>query len=134
MFCTYAEVLPCFTVCYDEKALAEEEVENVLRRLRNATGAAEIGDVGTAASEVEYLVDDLIGGNSSTLNPFLFRHFWLSVDTRWPAGGEIREFLLVRIINDGAIPLPVMRISTSSAERMDLESIVHRRTCHWSRW
>ncbi|MDP6866375.1 MAG: hypothetical protein QGG62_05510, partial [Candidatus Poseidoniaceae archaeon] len=35
-----------------EKALAEEEVENVLRRLRNATGAAEIGDVGYAATEV----------------------------------------------------------------------------------
>ena len=46
-----------------EKALAEEDVENVLRRLRNATGAAEIGDVGYAATEVEYLVDDLIGGN-----------------------------------------------------------------------
>ena len=92
-----------------EKALAEEEVENVLRRLRNATGAAEIGDVGYAATEVEYLVDDLIGGNSSTLNPFLFRHFWLSVDTRWPAGGEM-GVLLVRIINDGDIPLPMMRL------------------------
>ena len=92
-----------------EKALAEEEVENVLRRLRNATGAAEIGDVGYAATEVEYLVDDLIGGNSSTLNPFLFRHFWLSVDTRWPAGGET-GVLLVRIINDGEIPLPMMRL------------------------
>ena len=70
-----------------EKALAEEEVENVLRRLRNATGAAEIGDVGYAATEVEYLVDDLIGGNSSTLNPFLFRHFLAlsrySVACRW---------------------------------------------------
>ena len=93
-----------------EKALAEEEVENVLRRLRNATGAAEIGDVGYAATEVEYLVDDLIGGNSSTLNPFLFRHFWLSVDTRWPAGGET-GILLVRIINDGDIPLPMMRLA-----------------------
>ena len=93
-----------------EKALAEEEVENVLRRLRNATGAAEIGDVGYAATEVEYLVDDLIGGNSSTLNPFLFRHFWLSVDTRWPAGGET-GVLLVRIINDGDIPLPMMRLA-----------------------
>ncbi len=93
-----------------EKALAEEEVENVLRRLRNATGAAEIGDVGYAATEVEYLVDDLIGGNSSTLNPFLFRHFWLSVDTRWPAGGET-GVLIVRIINDGDIPLPMMRLA-----------------------
>ena len=93
-----------------EKALAEEEVENVLRRLRNATGAAEIGDVGYAATEVEYLVDDLIGGNTSTLNPFLFRHFWLSVDTRWPAGGEV-GVLLVRIINDGDIPLPMMRLA-----------------------
>ena len=72
--------------------------------------APEIGDVGYAATEVEYLVDDLIGGNSSTLNPFLFRHFWLSVDTRWPAGGET-GILLVRIINDGDIPLPMMRLA-----------------------
>ena len=66
--------------------------------------------MGYAATEVEYLVDDLIGGNSSTLNPFLFRHFWLSVDTRWPAGGET-GILLVRIINDGDIPLPMMRLA-----------------------
>jgi hypothetical protein len=93
-----------------EKQVTESEVENILIRLRTATGAAEIGEVGTAASEVEFLVDDLIGGNTSTLNPFLFRHFWLGVDTRWPAGGD-SGVLLVRIINDGPIPMPVMRIS-----------------------
>jgi hypothetical protein len=93
-----------------EKQVTEGEVENILIRLRTATGAAEIGEVGTAASEVEFLVDDLIGGNTSTLNPFLFRHFWLGVDTRWPAGGD-SGVLLVRIINDGPIPMPVMRIS-----------------------
>ena len=94
----------------NEKQVTEGEVENILIRLRTATGAAEIGEVGTAASEVEFLVDDLIGGNTSTLNPFLFRHFWLGVDTRWPAGGD-SGVLLVRIINDGPIPMPVMRIS-----------------------
>ena len=93
-----------------EKQVTESEVENILIRLTTATGAAEIGEVGTAASEVEFLVDDLIGGNTSTLNPFLFRHFWLGVDTRWPAGGD-SGVLLVRIINDGPIPIPVMRIS-----------------------
>lgn len=93
-----------------EKQVTENEVENILIRLRSATGAAEIGEVGTAANEVEFLVDDLIGGNTSTLNPFLFRHFWLGVDTRWPAGGDT-GVLLVRIINDGPIPMPVMRIS-----------------------
>ena len=93
-----------------EKQVTEGEVENILIRLRTATGAAEIGEVGTAASEVEFLVDDLIGGNTSTLNPFLFRHFWLGVDTRWPAGGDT-GVLLVRIINDGPIPMPVMRLS-----------------------
>ena len=93
-----------------EKQVTEGEVENILIRLRTATGAAEIGEVGTAANEVEFLVDDLIGGNTSTLNPFLFRHFWLGVDTRWPAGGDT-GVLLVRIINDGPIPMPVMRLS-----------------------
>ena len=60
-----------------EKKVNESEVETILIRLRSATGAAEIGDVSVAAEEVEHLVDDLIGGNTSTLNPFLFRHFWL---------------------------------------------------------
>ena len=94
----------------NEKAVTEGEVENILLRLRSATGAAELGDVSNAAAEVEYLVDDLIGGNSSTLNPFLFRHFWLGVDTRWPAGGDA-GVLLVRIINDGPVPIPTMRLA-----------------------
>ena len=51
----------------------------------------------------------MIGGNTSTLNPFLFRHFWMGVDTRWPAGGE-SGVLLVRIINDGPIPMPMLRL------------------------
>ena len=93
-----------------EKKVEKEEVENILLKLRNATSAAEIGDVSQAASEVEYLVDDLIGGNTSTLNPFFFRHFWLGVDTRWPAGGDT-GVLLVRLINDGPIAMPAMRLS-----------------------
>ena len=32
------------------------------------------------------------------------------MDTRWPAGGET-GILLVRIINDGDIPLPMMRLA-----------------------
>ena len=94
----------------NEKKVERGEVENILIRLRNATSAAEIGDVSQAANEVEYLVDDLIGGNTSTLNPFFFRHFWLGVDTRWPAGGDT-GVLLVRLINDGPIAMPAMRLS-----------------------
>jgi hypothetical protein len=93
-----------------EKKISEEEVETILIRLHSATGAAEIGDVNVAAGEVEHLVDDLIGGNTSTLNPFLFRHFWLGLDTRWPAGGD-EGVLIVRIINDGPVAMPNMRLA-----------------------
>ena len=54
------------------------ELEKILMGLRNATAAAEIGEVSMAATEVEYLVEDLVGGTSATLNPFLFRNFWFS--------------------------------------------------------
>ena len=93
-----------------EKKIDTIEAENILLRLRNATSNAEIGDVGQAATEIEFLVDDLIGGNTSTLNPFFFRHFWLGVDTRWPAGGDT-GVLLVRLVNDGPIAMPAMRLS-----------------------
>ena len=93
-----------------EKKIDTIEAENILLRLRNATSNAEVGDVGQAATEIEFLVDDLIGGNTSTLNPFFFRHFWLGVDTRWPAGGDT-GVLLVRFINDGPIAMPAMRLS-----------------------
>ena len=86
----------------NEKRVSEADIETILLRLRSATGAAEIGDVGGAAGEVEFLVDDLIGGNTSTLNPFLFRHFWMGLETRWPAGGD-EGVLVVRIINDGPV-------------------------------
>ena len=93
-----------------EKKIDRIEAESILLGLRKATSAAEIGDVGQAATEIEFLVDDLIGGNTSTLNPFFFRHFWLGVDTRWPAGGDT-GVLLVRLINDGPIAMPAMRLS-----------------------
>ena len=93
-----------------EKKIDRIEAENILVGLRKATSAAEIGDVGQSATEIEFLVDDLIGGNTSTLNPFFFRHFWLGVDTRWPAGGDT-GVLLVRLINDGPIAMPAMRLS-----------------------
>lgn len=94
----------------NEKKINEQEVETILLRLHSATGAAEIGDVGVAAGEVEHLVDDLIGGNTATLNPFLFRHFWLGLDTRWPAGGD-EGVLIIRLINDGPVAMPGMRLS-----------------------
>lgn len=94
----------------NEKKVSENDIETILLRLRSATGAAEIGDVGGAAGEVEFLVDDLIGGNTSTLNPFLFRHFWMGLETRWPAGGD-EGVLVVRIINDGPVAMPPMRLS-----------------------
>ena len=59
----------------EKSHVSHSEVEHILLRLRDATSAAEAGEVGTAAGEVEGLVDDLIGGDTSTLNPFLFRHF-----------------------------------------------------------
>jgi len=94
----------------NEKRVSEQDIETILLRLRSATGAAEMGDVGGAAGEVEFLVDDLIGGNTSTLNPFLFRHFWMGLETRWPAGGE-EGVLVVRVINDGPVAMPPMRLS-----------------------
>lgn len=93
-----------------EKTLTEAELEIILRRLRNATGAAEIGDVGFAADEVEQLIGDLVVDSAVALNPFLFRNFWMGVDTRWPAGGE-SGVMIVRICNDGTRPIPEMRLA-----------------------
>ena len=113
----------------EKSHVSHSEVEHILLRLRDATGAAEAGEVGVAAGEVEGLVDDLIGGDTSTLNPFLFRHFWLGIDTRWPAGGDM-GVMIVRIINDGPITLPMMRMHppvpagwTSDPELIDVPSI-----------
>ncbi|RJV01108.1 MAG: hypothetical protein DWC06_04060 [Candidatus Poseidoniales archaeon] len=93
-----------------EKTLTEAELEIILRRLRNATGAAEIGEVGYAADEVEQLIGDLVVDSAVALNPFLFRNFWLGVDTRWPAGGD-NGIMIVRICNDGSRPIPEMRLA-----------------------
>ena len=93
-----------------EKTLTEAELEIILRRLRNATGAAEIGEVGYAAEEVEQLIGDLVVDSAVALNPFLFRNFWLGIDTRWPAGGET-GVMIVRICNDGTRPIPEMRLA-----------------------
>ena len=71
-----------------EKTIQEAELEIILRRLKNATGAAELGDVAYAAEEVEQLIGDLVVDSAVALNPFLFRNFWVGIDTRWPAGGE----------------------------------------------
>ena len=90
-----------------EKTLTEAELEVILRRLRNATGAAEVGDVGFASGEVEQLIGDLVVDSAVALNPFLFRNFWMGVDTRWPAGGET-GVMIVRICNDGTRPIPEM--------------------------
>ncbi|MAX45845.1 MAG: hypothetical protein CMB24_03505 [Euryarchaeota archaeon] len=93
-----------------EKTLTEAELEIILRRLRNATGAAEVGEVGYAAEEVEQLIGDLVVDSAVALNPFLFRNFWMGVDTRWPAGGET-GVMIVRICNDGTRPIPEMRLA-----------------------
>ena len=86
------------------------ELEKILTGLRNATAAAEIGEVSMAATEVEYLVEDLVGGTSATVNPFLFRNFWLSLTTKW-AQGSTNGVLIVNILNDSNRPLPSMRLS-----------------------
>ena len=96
-----------------EKTLTEAELEVILRRLRNATGAAEVGDVGYASGEVEQLIGDLVVDSAVALNPFLFRNFWMGVDTRWPAGGE-SGVMIVRICNDGTRPIPEMRLAPPS--------------------
>lgn len=93
-----------------DKDVTGSEVEVVLLRLRSATAAAELGDVQTAASHVEILISDLVGDDTTALNPFLFRNFWLGVETRWPAGGD-HGVLLVRLVNDGDVPLPPMRLT-----------------------
>ena len=93
-----------------EKTLTEAELEIILRRLRNATGAAEIGEVGYAADEVEQLIGDLVVDSAVALNPFLFRNFWMGVDTRWPAGGDT-GVMIVRICNDGTRPIPELRLA-----------------------
>ena len=100
------------------KHITLEEAERILFKLREATSAAEVGDIRASTEEVEDLLEDAIGGNTSTLNPFLFRHFWMGVDTRWPAGGET-GVLLVRIINDGPIPMPMLRLKPPVPEGMD---------------
>tara|TARA_B110000444_G_scaffold238846_1_gene252758 strand:- start:12352 stop:13320 length:969 start_codon:yes stop_codon:yes gene_type:complete len=94
----------------NEKTLTEAELEIILRRLRNATGAAELGEVGYAADEVEQLIGDLVVDSAVALNPFLFRNFWMGVDTRWPAGGDT-GVMIVRICNDGNRPIPEMRLA-----------------------
>jgi hypothetical protein len=86
------------------------ELEKILMGLRNATAAAEIGEVSMAATEVEYLVEDLVGGTSATLNPFLFRNFWFSLTTKWGQGSN-QGVLIVNILNDSNRPLPSMRLS-----------------------
>ncbi|MBJ24369.1 MAG: hypothetical protein CMB64_06840 [Euryarchaeota archaeon] len=86
------------------------ELEKILTGLRNATAAAEIGEVSMSATEVEYLVEDLVGGTSATLNPFLFRNFWFSLTTKW-AQGSNQGVLIVNILNDSSRPLPSMRLS-----------------------
>ena len=59
------------------KHISLEEAERILYKLREATAAAEVGDIRASTEEVEDLLEDMIGGNTSTLNPFLFRHFWI---------------------------------------------------------
>lgn len=111
------------------KNISLDEAELILHKLRDASYEAEKGKVDEAAIEVEELLESLIGGNSSTLNPFLFRHFWMGVRTVWPAGGEA-GYLLIRIINDGPIPLPMLRMApplpdgwTSNPSSVDLPII-----------
>lgn len=92
-----------------EKTVAENELESVLRKLRNVSAHAEHGEMEDAAGLVEGLIGDIAGGETSTLNPFLFRNFWLGIESRWPAGGD-HGVLLVRLLNDGRRPLPPMRL------------------------
>lgn len=92
-----------------EKQVDIREVEVVLLRLRAATAAAEKGDINVAATQIEELISDLVGDDLTALNPFLFRSFWMGVETRWPAGGDY-GVLLVKVVNDGDNTIPPMRL------------------------
>jgi hypothetical protein len=92
-----------------EKNVTETELESVIRKLRSVSIHAEDGDMEDAANVVEGLIGQIAGAETSTLNPFLFRTFWLGVESRWPAGGDY-GVLLVRLLNDGRRPLPPMRM------------------------
>lgn len=92
-----------------EKTINEAEIATILRSLHTATGAAEHGEVGQAAFEVEHLIEGLVENDRSALNPFFFRHFWMGIDTRWPAGSD-NGILMLRIVNDGERPIPEMRL------------------------
>ena len=65
-----------------DKTIQEAEIETLLRGLQSATGAAEGGEVAQAAFEVEHLIDGLVEHERSSLNPFLFRKFWMGIDMR----------------------------------------------------
>ena len=92
-----------------EKTINEAEIGTILRSLHTATGAAELGEVGQAAFEVEHLIEGLVENDRSALNPFFFRRFWMGIDTRWPAGSD-NGILMLRIVNDGERPIPEMRL------------------------
>ena len=92
-----------------DKTIQEAEIETLLRGLQSATGAAEGGEVAQAAFEVEHLIDGLVEHERSSLNPFLFRKFWMGIDTRWPAGSD-GGVLMIRLVNDGDRPIPEMRL------------------------
>ena len=92
-----------------EKNVAETELESVIRKLRSVSIHAEDGEMEDAANVVEGLIGQIAGAETSTLNPFLFRTFWLGIESRWPAGGDY-GVLLVRLLNDGRRPLPPMRM------------------------
>ena len=99
MSSTFVVASPCFIASWSTSTFLLKK-RSAFSTSCEAAAAAEIGDIRASTEEVEDLLEDMIGGNTSTLNPFLFRHFWMGVDTRWPAGGET-GVLLVRIINDG---------------------------------
>ena len=46
------------------KHISLEEAERILYKLREATAAAEVGDIRTSTEEVEDLLEDMIGGNT----------------------------------------------------------------------
>ena len=67
-------------------------------------------ELNISADEVEQLIGDLVVDSAVALNPFLFRNFWMGIDTRWPAGGDT-GVMIVRICNDGNRPIPEMRLA-----------------------
>ena len=98
-----------FNRLMSDRRTTEDELMRVLRGMRDVASHAENGHINAAAAEIGAIVGELIGADTRSVNPFLFRTFWMATETRWPAGADY-GVLIVELRNDGDKPLPPMRL------------------------